>query len=333
MSRNRSSQREEAHWAHLDTATKANVSIRSEFRVYAANAVMRRNRLKAELRTRAMRGCTQAHLNSRFTIYNLRFEFGASSRRLPRKPAAFTLIELLVVIAIIAILAAMLLPALGKARLAAQCAKCASNLRQLGMATELYWDDNRGNSFYYRIGNMDDNGVAGVLWWFGWLANGTDGQRAFNLSSGFFYPYLNGTDVRLCPLLNRATNPQFQPKGTNVIFSYACNPYLFVATNKLPVNVNRIKNSAETALFADAASVDDFLQPQAELKEWYYLYLQTNYFNPGNYPVGHFRHSQKANVTFADGHVGMEAMVPGSLDRHLPNQNVGQLRPEILLVP
>jgi hypothetical protein len=29
----------------------------------------------------------------------------------------------------------------------------------------------------------------------------------------------------------------------------------------------------------------------------------------------------------------MESMVPGSCDRHLPDQNVGQLRPEILLLP
>ena len=65
MSRNRSSQREEAHWAHLDTATKANVSIRSEFRVYAANAAMRRNRLKAELRTGAMRGCARRLVRAR----------------------------------------------------------------------------------------------------------------------------------------------------------------------------------------------------------------------------------------------------------------------------
>jgi prepilin-type processing-associated H-X9-DG protein len=153
------------------------------------------------------------------------------------------------------------------------------------------------------------------------------------LSRGFLYPYLNGNDVRLCPLLDSADNPQFFPKGTNTIFSYACNPYLFVATNQPPVNISRIKTPTEIALFADSASVDNFLQPQAELKEWYYLYLQTNYSRPNNYPVGHFRHSQKANVTFADGHVGMESMVPGSNDQHLPNQNVGQLRPEILAVP
>jgi prepilin-type N-terminal cleavage/methylation domain-containing protein/prepilin-type processing-associated H-X9-DG protein len=56
---------------------------------------------------------------------------------------AFTLVELLVTIAIIAILAALLMPVLGRGKESGRVAFCQGNLHQIGLALQLYVDDNK----------------------------------------------------------------------------------------------------------------------------------------------------------------------------------------------
>ena len=226
--------------------------------------------------------------------------------------------------AVIGILAALLLTTLGRGRQSAQRVQCVGNLRQLGLATQMYWDENGGRAFRYR--GAATNG--GDFYWFGWLAQGAEGQRAFDPAAGALYPYLGGRGVDLCPALNYSL-ARFKLKATGAAYGYGYNLQLYSPDTQPPVNVHNLTRLSGLAVLADAAQVNTFQPPASPdhplLEEFYYLST--------NEPTVHFRHRRRANVAFGDGHVAAEQPVPDSLDTRLAGETIGRLRTENLVLP
>lgn len=247
---------------------------------------------------------------------------------------AFTLIEALVVVAVIGLIASLLLPALAQAKASAKRIHCVSNIRQLGLAAMAYWDDNEQVAFPYFVGRD----LHGATYWFGWLASGAEGTRRLDNRQGPLGPYIGSSSgsVELCPEFDYH-HPLYKPKANGASAGFGYNLHLSPNGAAPPGEsvtarrISQIKNPSALALFADAAQINDFQSPAAPdnplIEEFYYISD-----GGSSYANGHFRHSNRANSAFIDGHVESVERAPGTKDLRLPQANIARL-PQHHLIP
>jgi prepilin-type N-terminal cleavage/methylation domain-containing protein/prepilin-type processing-associated H-X9-DG protein len=231
-----------------------------------------------------------------------RFSFLALGHR------AFTLIELLVVIGIIAVLLGILLPAVEHVRHQGYIDKCASNLRQIGMAVSMYANENQGN--YPRT--LYDPAMPLTT---GTGINAPDpfqaGGPAVNDLTAAPFLLLRAehlpTEIFICPY-NDDTNytvdmadPSKQSNFTdwkkNLAYSFA-NPYPPVAVANAGYRLtNHLRGD-----FAVAADLNPGVTQYANV-----TVAQINGSNRVNEQANSRNHEQDGqNVLYADGHVSWE---------------------------
>ena len=208
---------------------------------------------------------------------------------------AFTLIEVLVVAAIIAVLAGILLPALGVARDKAKTQSCINQLKQSGMAAQMYAGDNAG----FLVPNQDISraAISSNVWVSGSMKDSTQATNTTLLRQGKLFPYVCQTELFHCPEDNSAV-------GVPRVRSYAMNSWIGSRSmDGVTTGQDGFRTFVKDAEFIAGGAAMLWLmadEHEATLDDGYFLVTMDDTNPFASFPA--MRHQRGFTLNFVDGH-------------------------------
>ncbi len=213
-------------------------------------------------------------------------------RRSSRRLRGFSLLELLFAIALLAALMVLLFAVSGRVRQAAQTTRCANQLRQVGVAMMGFAGDNQ-QTLYLAIEKF---GAGTTVQWARYLAGLTDGQHNRGKSGPVYLADLNAA---VCPIWS----PMVYKATTSDTIGYTYGAASRDSDDPYSTPLPEGKTSTRVIRLAtlDAPSsywlLTDSLQASGQ-RQIYHIGSAT-----AEDRGVHFRHGDRANALFADGHV------------------------------
>lgn len=203
-----------------------------------------------------------------------------------KKHTAFTLIELLVVVAIIVVLMAVLLPSLATARASAKRLQCASNMRQVGIAIQMYTAEHEGT--FPPV--VPKGSVTGSDYW--WLL-----LPPYMMRDGLAHDWTSFNRMRkslYCAALAERLPSESWRVGRHFAMNWTLGPN---SNTSYWRKITRLNMPSQTILISEAGWTTTGTIAQLDT---YYMHLAAGWGSSG-YQGG--VHKDQTNIAWADGHV------------------------------